>query len=148
MFLLIFLYSSNVPLHSLFFLCMSLCLEACLFVMCTSQTVYLLTYLFDTKEWHPFRQQSAGESRNDEARQVMLPDWCQCTHKRFTALSGTTRVSRCQKRTSGLYGARGRHTGHPAGRHSIRTMQCPPPPSPMIYRPDALPAAQPTMSKH
>jgi len=30
------------------------------------------------------------------------------THNRFTALfSGTTRVSRCQKRTSGLYGARG-----------------------------------------
>ena len=27
-------------------------------------------------------------------------------HNRFTALSGTTRVSRCQKRTSGLYGAR------------------------------------------
>ena len=25
---------------------------------------------------------------------------------------------------------RGRHTDHPAGRHSIRTNQCPPPPSP------------------
>jgi len=25
---------------------------------------------------------------------------------------------------------RGRHTNHPAGRHSIRTNQCPPPPSP------------------
>jgi len=43
---------------------------------------------------------------------------------------------------------RGRHTDHPAGRHSIRTNQCPPPPSPIFYRPDALPAAQPTMSKH
>ena len=44
---------------------------------------------------------------------------------------------------------RGRHTDHPAGRHSIRTNQCPPPPSPHIfYRPDALPAAQPTVSKH
>ena len=46
---------------------------------------------------------------------------------------------------------RGRHTDHPAtaGRHSIRTNQCPPPPSPHIfYRPDALPAAQPTASKH
>jgi len=43
----------------------------------------------------------------------------------------------------------GRHTDHPAGRHSIRTSQCPPPPSPHImYRPDALPAAQPTASKH
>jgi len=38
---------------------------------------------------------------------------------------------------------------HPAGRHSIRTNQCPPPPSPHIfYGPDALPAAEPTVSKH
>jgi len=44
---------------------------------------------------------------------------------------------------------RGRHTDHPAGRHSIRTNQCPPPPSPIsFYRPDALPAAQTTVSKH
>jgi len=43
---------------------------------------------------------------------------------------------------------RGRHTDHPAGRHSIRTNQCPPPLSPIFYRPDALPAAQPTASKH
>jgi len=44
---------------------------------------------------------------------------------------------------------RGRHTDHPAGRHSIRTNQCPPPPSPIFfYGPDALPAAQPTVSKH
>jgi len=65
--------------------------------------------------------------------------------------SGTTRVSRCQKRTSGLMVQgkinRGRHTDYPAGHHSIRTNQCPPPPSPHIfYRPDALPAAQPTAS--
>ena len=43
---------------------------------------------------------------------------------------------------------RGRHTDHPAGRHSIRTNQCPPPPSPTFYRPDAVPAAQPMVSKH
>ena len=43
----------------------------------------------------------------------------------------------------------GRHTDHPAGRHFIQTKQCPPPPSPhILYRPDALPAAQPTASKH
>jgi len=43
----------------------------------------------------------------------------------------------------------GRHTDHPAGRHSIRTNESPPPPSPHIfYRPDALPASQPTASKH
>jgi len=44
---------------------------------------------------------------------------------------------------------RGKHTDHPAGRHSIWTNQYPPPPSPHIfYRPDALPATQPTASKH
>ena len=44
---------------------------------------------------------------------------------------------------------RGRHTDHPAEHHSIRTNQCPPLHSPHIfYRPDALPAAQPTVSKH
>ena len=43
---------------------------------------------------------------------------------------------------------RGRHTDHPDGRHSIWTKQCPPPPSLSFYRPDALPAAQPTVSKN
>jgi len=44
---------------------------------------------------------------------------------------------------------RGRHTDHPAGRHSILTNQWLPPPSPHIFnRPYALPAAQPTASKH
>jgi len=28
---------------------------------------------------------------------------------------------------------RGRHTNHPAGRHSIQTNQCPPPPSPICH---------------
>jgi len=37
---------------------------------------------------------------------------------------------------------RGRHIDHPAGRHSIWTNQCPPPPSRILYRPDALPATQ------
>jgi len=32
---------------------------------------------------------------------------------------------------------------HPAGHHSIRTNQCPPPPSPIFYRPDANPAVPP-----
>jgi len=43
---------------------------------------------------------------------------------------------------------RGRYADHPAGCHSIWTEQCPPPPSPILYRQDALPAAQPTVSKH
>jgi len=43
----------------------------------------------------------------------------------------------------------GRHTDHPAGRHSIWTNQCPPPPPPIFfYGPDAIPAAQATVSKH
>jgi len=48
--------------------------------------------------------------------------------------SGPTRVSRCQKRTLDFMVQekvnRGRHTNHPARRHSIRTNHCPPPPSP------------------
>ena len=47
----------------------------------------------------------------------------------YGPFSGTTRVSRCQKRTSGLTVQgeinRGRHTDHPAGRHSIWTNQYP-----------------------
>jgi len=44
---------------------------------------------------------------------------------------------------------RGRHTDHLAGHHSIWTNKCLPPPSrQFFYRPDALPAAQPTASKH
>jgi len=43
---------------------------------------------------------------------------------------------------------RSRHTNRPVGRHSIRTNQCPPPRSPFFYRPDALLATQPTVSKH
>jgi len=44
---------------------------------------------------------------------------------------------------------RGRHTDRPAWRHSMRSNHCPPPPSPHIfYRSDALPAAQPIVSKH
>jgi len=72
----------------------------------------------------------------------------------YSPISGTTWVSRCQKRTSGHFTVqgkinRGRHNDQLAGRHFIRTSQCPPPPfPPYFYRPDALPAAQPTVSKH
>jgi len=45
--------------------------------------------------------------------------------------------------------ARGRHTDHPAGRHSIRTNQCPPPPSPHTFLRAGCPSCrQPTVSKH
>jgi len=69
------------------------------------------------------------------------------THTNVYGLfSGTTRVSRCQKRNLLLefYGAsednRGRHTDHPVGRHSTRTNQ-PPTSNIAHFTPDALPAA-------
>jgi len=40
---------------------------------------------------------------------------------------------------------RGRHTDHPAGRHSIQTNQCPPPPSP-IFLQAGCPFCRPTNS--
>jgi len=47
---------------------------------------------------------------------------------------------------------RGRHTDHPAGRHSIRTNQCPPPRCPHFLQAGCpschTKAAQPTVSKH
>jgi len=39
----------------------------------------------------------------------------------------------------------GRHTENPAGRHSIRTNQCPPPPSPIFLR-AGCPSCRPTNS--
>jgi len=76
------------------------------------------------------------------------------THNRFTALSpgppgwAGARRELLDFMVQGKIN-RGRHTDHLAGCHSIRTNQCLPPPSPHIfYRPDALPAAQPTASKH
>ena len=66
--------------------------------------------------------------------------------------AGTTRVSRCQKRTSGLMVQRkinrGRH--RPPGWAPLHPDQ-PVPTStmpPFFYWPDALPAAQPTVSNH
>ena len=41
---------------------------------------------------------------------------------------------------------RGRHTDHPAGRHSIRTNQCPPPPSPYFFLQAGCPSCHPTNS--
>ena len=40
---------------------------------------------------------------------------------------------------------RGRHTDHPAGRHSVRTKQCPPPPSPHFLQ-VGCPSCHPTNS--
>jgi len=55
-------------------------------------------------------------------------------------------VSQCQKRTSGLYGAREDCTE--ADTQTIRLGATPSRTSPpFFYRPDALPAAQPTVLK-
>jgi len=99
------------------------------------------------------RQHGNGDWSNMTDTKLLLTRSPQPPQPFYGPFSGITRVSQCKKRTSRLYGARedntGRHTNHPAGRHSIRTYQCPPPPSPHIfYRPDALPATQPTVSKH
>ena len=54
-------------------------------------------------------------------------------------------MSRCQKKASGLYGARednrGRHTDHPAGRYSVWINQRPSIIILPIFMPDALPAS-------
>jgi len=67
----------------------------------------------------------------------------------YSPLSGTTQVSQCQKITSVFYGAgkinRGRHTDHLTGRHSIRTNQCPPPPS-LHFLQAGCPSCRPTNS--
>ena len=42
---------------------------------------------------------------------------------------------------------RGRHKDHPAGRHSIQSNQCPPPPSPIFLQARCL-SCHPTVSKH
>jgi len=51
------------------------------------------------------------------------------THNLLRPFSRTTQLSLCQKKSSGLYGARednrGRHTDNPAGYHSIQTNQRP-----------------------
>ena len=41
---------------------------------------------------------------------------------------------------------RGKHTDHPAGRQSIRTNQCPPPPSPHTFLQAGCPSCRPTNS--
>jgi len=74
-------------------------------------------------------------------------------HNRFTALFrgppewASTRRELLDFMLQGKINS-GRHTDHPAGRHCIQTNQCPPLPSPIFCRSDALPVAQPTMSKH
>jgi len=72
----------------------------------------------------------------------------------YGPFSGTTRVSRCQKRNLCTLWCKGRLTeaytetiwlgATPSGLTSVHLHH----PPPVFYRPDALPAAQPTVSKH
>jgi len=81
------------------------------------------------------------------------PNNAKHTHKTvLRPFFGTTRLSRCQKKSSsGLYGVtednRGRHINHPAGCHSIRTNQRQPPshqPLPLVQA--GCPSCRPTNS--
>jgi len=68
----------------------------------------------------------------------------------YSPFSETTRVNRCQTRTSGLYGARGglqRQTHRLSGWcHSIQTNQCPRPPSHHIFLRAGCPFCRPANS--
>jgi len=68
-------------------------------------------------------------------------------HNRFTALFPGPAGEPVPEEDFKVQGEinRGRHTDHPAGRHSIRTNQCPPPPSP-IFLQAGCPSCRPTNS--
>jgi len=77
------------------------------------------------------------------------------THPFNGPLSGTTRVSRYQKGSTNLDFTEARDSewqwhqlGHMQVCTSIQTDTTPAPHRSVFYRPDALPAAQPTVSKH
>jgi len=69
------------------------------------------------------------------------------THSHFTAISpgppGWAGASR--ELLDFMVHGRGRHTDHPAGRHSIRTNHCPPPPSPHFLQ-AGCPSCRPSNS--
>jgi len=73
-------------------------------------------------------------------------------HNRFTTLlPGAPRWAGARRELFFMVQGKingGRHTNRLAGCHCIWTKQCPSPSSPYFYRPDALPAAKPTVSKH
>jgi len=116
-----------------------------------SSDLNLIIQWIITVEESMLNDATAGEAKDS------FPTWRQITpqpqHNHFTALfSGTTRRAGARREPLDFMVQgkinRGRYTDHLAGRHSIRTNQCLPLPSPYFYRPGALPAAQPTVSKH
>jgi len=84
---------------------------------------------------------STGGEGDEERWSPVIPLPGIHTHNRFTALFSDHPGEPVPEEDD--------VTDHPAGCHYIQTNQCLPPPSPHIfYRPDALPASQPTASKH
>jgi len=80
-----------------------------------------------------------------------------CTHNHFTALfPGPPRWAGARRELLDFMVQgkinRSRHTDHPSGRHSnpswLTSAHLHYPLPPFFYRPDALPAVQPTVSKH
>ena len=98
---------------------------------------------------HPTNTQTVHHSTLGRAMTSMfIVDTCSAPHHNcfmalFPGLPGWAGARR-ELMDSMVQGKinRGRHTEHPAGRHSIRTKQCPTPSSPWFYKPDALPASQ------
>jgi len=82
---------------------------------------------------------------------TQMGHWWTHTHNRFMALfpgpSGWAGARRelLDFMVQGKIN-RGRHTDHRAGRHSIRTNQCPPPLSPHIFLRSGCPSCRPTNS--
>jgi len=85
---------------------------------------------------------------------ALMLHYCTTTpnHNRFTALFRDHPGEPVPEENFWTLWCKGRLTeadiNHLARRHSIRTNQCPPPPSPFFYKLDAVSAAQPTVSKH
>ena len=86
---------------------------------------------------------------------VFFPDFCIHTHSFNGPFSGTTLVSRYQKGKTNLDSTEARDSdwqwhqlGHMQVCTSLQTNNHASTPPLSFYRPDALPAAQPTASKH
>jgi len=89
----------------------------CTLLSCSTVILFVLSHMFELNKWR-WRW-------NQHINSTPQPF--------YGPFSGTTRVSRCGGARGELLDFmvqgkinRGRHIDHPAGRHSIRTNQCPP----------------------
>jgi len=109
---------------------------------------YLGSCITNTRSYETDTEAPLGKANNTFGRLITTTP-----QPFYGPFSGTTQVSRCQKRTSGLLWCKGRLTeadaqtiplgATPSGVTSAHLHH-----PPIFYRPDALPAAQPTVSKH